>query len=114
MKFLIYILILVAHLNASNKVGEQMPCDHPLLELAELEGIKAIPIKDIFKLKKLMKECENDGGVKRVDKIYEKDWNRDYNSARRMSSWTSTHAMCVFVSFAYYFAGKMFATVPSS
>ena len=58
LKFLIYILILGAYLNASNNIGEQMPCDHPLLEFAELEGIKAIPIKDIFKLKKLMKECE--------------------------------------------------------
>ena len=103
------------HLHAAGtKAKDASPCEDPLLKLAELEGIKAIPFKDILRFEKLVKACENDGGEKIIEKIYDKDWNRDYNSARRMSSWTSTHAMCVFVSFAYYFAGKIFATVPSS
>tara|TARA_B100001996_G_C18142048_1_gene393371 strand:- start:32 stop:382 length:351 start_codon:yes stop_codon:yes gene_type:complete len=97
-----------------NNVVEASPCDHPLIKLAEKEGLKAVSLKDIRKLKKLMKECERDGGRKRIKQIYSNDWKRDYQKARTMASWTSTHAMCVFVSFGYYFIGKIFATKPDS
>ena len=90
------------------------PCEDPLIKLAETKGIKAVPLKDMRKLKKLMKACERDGGKDQIKKLYVNDWNRDYKKARRMASWTSTHAMCVFVSFGYYFVGKVVATTPSS
>ena len=93
---------------------EVSPCNHPLLELANKEGIKAVPLKDILLFKRLLKKCENEGGKKVVEKIVKNDWDRDYKTSRRMASWTSTHAMCVFVSFGYYFLGKIFATKPKS
>ncbi len=98
----------------SPKKSADSPCDDPLIRLAELEGIKAVPLKDLIRLKKLMKACERAGGKDQISKLYENDWNRDYKKARRMASWTSTHAMCVFVSFGYYFVGKVLATNPDS
>ena len=90
------------------------PCKHPLIKLAETKGLKAVPLKDTIKLRKLMKECEIDGGEKQISKLYENDWDRDFKRARRMASWTSTHAMLVSVSFVYYFAGKVLATKPGN
>ena len=90
------------------------PCNDPLIKLAQTKGMKAVPIKDIRRFNKLLKACERQGGKEEVKQLYYKDWQRDYNSARRMASWTSTHAMCVFVSFGYYFAGRVLATKPSS
>ena len=89
---------------------EVSPCDHPLLKLANKKGIKSVPLKDILLYKRLLKKCEREGGKKIVEKIVKNDWNRDFKTSRRMASWTSTHAMCVFVSFGYYFLGKIFAT----
>ena len=53
------------------------PCDDPLLKIARVQGIKAVPIKDIRRLKKLMKQCERtqEGGEKKVSEIYESDWH---------------------------------------
>ena len=96
------------------KESADSPCGDPLIRLAELEGIKAVPLKDMVRLKKLMKACERAGGKDQISKLYKNDWNRDYKKARRMASWTSTHAMCVFVSFGYYFVGKALATSPDS
>ena len=90
------------------------PCNDPLIMLAQTKGIKAVPLRDIRRFNKLLKACERQGGKEQVKQLYYKDWQRDYNSARRMASWTSTHAMCVFVSFGYYFAGRVLATKPSS
>ena len=90
------------------------PCNDPLIKLAQTKGIKAVPLKDIRRFNKLLKACERQGGKEEVKQLYYKDWQRDYNSARRMASWTSTHAMCVFVAFGYYFAGRVLATKPSS
>ena len=90
------------------------PCDHYLIKLAEKEGFKAIPISEIRKLEKLMRECERSGGRSKIRQIYSNDWKRDYEKARIMASWTSTHAVCVFVTFSYYFIGKIFATKPDS
>lgn len=91
---------------AQNPSEENLdPCDDPLIKLAKAEGLKAVPLKDIRKFKRLVRACERAGGKEQVKQLYSKDWKRDYNSSRRMASWTSTHAICVFVSFAYYFAG---------
>ena len=90
------------------------PCDDPLIKLAQIKGIKAVPLKDIRHFNKLLKACERQGGNEEIKQLYYKDWQRDYNSSRRMASWTSTHAMCVFVAFGYYFAGRVLATKPSS
>ena len=39
---------------------------------------------------------------------------KEIKKAKSMASWTSTHAMIVFVSFGYYFAGRVLATKPGS
>ncbi len=107
-------IILCARFLFSQEYVEELtsPCDDPLIRLAEEEGIKAIPIKDILRFKKLLKACKRQGGKEQIKQLYRSDWERDYRKARRMASWTSAHAMCVFVSFGYYFAGKVLATKP--
>ena len=88
------------------------PCKDPLITLAEEEGIKAIPLRDIRRFKKLLEDCERQGEKKRMERLVYNDWQRDYEKAKKMQSWSSTHAMCVFVSFAYFFAGHALATDP--
>ena len=88
------------------------PCEDPLIILAEEKGIKAIPLRQIKRYKKLVKECENLGEKEKIKRLIYNDWQRDYEKAKKMQSWTSTHAMCVFVSFGYYFAGQILATKP--
>ena len=93
-------------------IKEYNPCNHHLIRLAESKGLKAVPLKDMIKLRKLISECEKSGGKDQIKKLYENDWKRDFKKAKSMASWTSTHAMIVVVSFAYYFAGKVLATKP--
>ena len=90
------------------------PCDDPLLKIARVQGIKAVPIKDIRRLKKLMKQCERtqELGGKKVSEIYESDWQRDFESARVFSSWTSTYSIIVFMTMFYYYVGMFIATEP--
>jgi len=108
------ILILGTILAKDENRKEYNPCNHPLLRLAESKGLKAVPFKDIIKLRKLIKDCEESGGEDQIKKLYENDWKRDYKKAKSMASWTSTHAMVVVVSFGYYFAGRVLATKPGS
>ena len=89
------------------------PCEDPLIILAEEKGIKAIPLRKIKRYKKLVKECENLGEKEKIKRLIYNDWQRDYEKAKKMQSWTSTHAMCVFVSFGYYFVGQILATKPA-
>ena len=86
------------------------PCEDPLLNLAEKKGIKAIPIKDIPRFRKLMKACEHDGGKKVIEKIVYKDWQRDYKKAKNMASFTPTFSALVFLVMVYYFIGLAIAT----
>ena len=113
MKYLIVIFIAVFLLYGKNKNDKNSnPCNHPLIKLAESKGLKAVPLKDMIKLRRLMSSCEKDGGKDQILKLHENDWDRDYKKARRMASWTSTHAVLVSVTFVYYFAGKALATKP--
>ena len=86
------------------------PCEDSLLKLAKKKGIKAIPIKDILRFRKLMKACEKVGGEKVVDQIVYQDWQRDYRKAKTMASFTSTFSICVFLVMVYYFVGLGLAT----
>ena len=90
------------------------PCDDPLLKIARVQGIKSVPIKDIRRLKKLMKQCEQnqEDGEKNVSEIYVSDWQRDFESARIFSSWTSTYSIIVFMTMLYYYVGMIYATEP--
>jgi len=73
------------------------PCEDPLLNLAQNKGIKAIPIKDIPKFRKLMKACEDEGGYKVTEQIVYRDWQRDYKKAKTMASFTPTFSVIVFL-----------------
>ena len=88
------------------------PCEDPLIKLAKNKGVKSVPLKDIYRYRKLVKACKKQGGIETVNEINKSDWYRDFQKAKVMLSWTSTHAMCVFVSFSYYFAGKVLAKKP--
>ena len=108
------ILIIGTILAKDENRKDYNPCNHPLIRLAESKGLKAVPLKDMIKLRKLIKDCEKSGGDDQIKKLYENDWKRDYKKAKSMASWTSTHAMVVVVSFGYYFAGRVLATKPGS
>ena len=86
---------------------KQNSCSHPLIKLAKEKGVKSIPIKDILKYRKLVKECEELGNSKAIEQIEMMDWERDFKSSKAMSSWTSTHAMFVFVTVGYYYMAKI-------
>ena len=114
MKTLFLGLILISSLGLSQDSSRVnlSPCDHPLIKIAQTQGLKSVPIRDIYRYNKLVKACEKEGGAQQIEQIYKNDWRRDFQKSKAMSSWTSTHAMCVFVSFAYYFAGKLLSVKP--
>ena len=113
MRILLFIFFLKSFIFCQNNNQEIFSsCTDPLIILAQNEGVKAIPLKDMRRFKKLLKQCERDGGEEMMNRLIYNDWQRDYEKAKKMQSWTSTHAMCVFVSFAYYFAGQVLATKP--
>ena len=76
---IILLFISISILLGKNPMEKQMnPCSHPLIKLAREKGIKSIPVKDILKFRKLIKECENNGNEAVVEQIYLMDWERDY------------------------------------
>ena len=90
-----------------NSDQKNNPCAHPLVEIAKNKGVKSIPMKDIFKYRKLIKQCKENGNEDFVKQIYLMDWERDFKKSKTMASWTSTHAMFVFASFSYYYFAKI-------
>ena len=109
-QFISIILLFVFLFGQESMADRPNPCEDPLLNLAEKKGIKAIPIKDIPRFRKLMKACENDGGEKFIEKIVYKDWQRDYKKAKNMASFTPTFSALVFLVMVYYFIGLGLAT----
>ena len=109
-------LLLIFSIVFSQKIGEESynPCDDPILKIARVQGIKAVPLKDIRRLKKMMKLCCRTqlNGEKKISEIYESDWKRDFESARLFSSWTSTYSIIVFMTLFYYYMGIIYATQP--
>jgi len=69
-----------------------------------------VPLKDIFKYRKLVKECEKYGGEKVIQQIELRDFERDFRKSKNMASWTSTYSVCVFITMTYYFIGLGTAT----
>ena len=53
------ILFIVFLFGQDSMADRPNPCEDPLLNLAQNKGIKAIPIKDIPRFRKLMKACED-------------------------------------------------------
>ena len=111
-----FTIIFIFNLIVGQKIENEIynPCDDPLLKIARVEGIKAVPIRDMRKLKKLMKQCERtqESGEKQITEIYEADWQRDFDSAKVFSSWTSTYSIIVFMTMFYYYLGMIYATKP--
>ena len=111
-----FIIIFIYNIIIGQKIENEIynPCDDPLLKIARVEGIKAVPLRDMRKLKKLMKQCERtqEGGGKKIVEIYEADWQRDFESAKVFSSWTSTYSIIVFMTMFYYYLGMIYATEP--
>jgi hypothetical protein len=113
MRILLLVLFIFNFIySQKNNLVQSTPCEHPLILLAEEKGIKAIPIRDLMKFKKIVEDCERLGDKEKIERMIYNDWQRDYEKAKKMQSWSSTHAMCVFVSFAYYFVGQVIATKP--
>ena len=104
------ILFIVFLFGQDSMADRPHPCEDPLLNLAQNKGIKAIPIKDIPRFRKLMKACEDDGGYKSIEQIVYRDWQRDYNKAKTMASFTPTFSVIVFLVMIYYFIGLGIAT----
>ena len=111
MKQFTFAILSVVFLFGQESMGDgSNPCEDPLLTIAENEGIKAIPVKDIPRFRKLMKACEDKGGYKTTDQIVYRDWQRDYNKAKTMASFTPTFSVIVFLVMIYYFIGLGIAT----
>jgi len=111
MKQIISTILLFVFLFGQGSMADRSnPCEDPLLNLAQNKGIKAIPIKDIPRFRKLMKACEDDGGAKIIEQIVYKDWQRDYKKAKTMASFTPTFSVLVFLVMIYYFIGLAIAT----
>jgi len=104
------VLFFVFLFGQESLVDRPNPCEDPLLNLAQKKGIKAIPIKDIPRFRKLMKACEDEGGHKFIEKIVYQDWQRDYKKAKTMASFTPTFSVIVFLVMLYYFIGLAIAT----
>ena len=81
------------------------PYSH-LIKLAR-KRVKSVPVKDILKFRKLIKECENNGNKAAVEQIYLMDLERDFKKSKTMASWTSTHAMFVITTIGYYYMAKV-------
>ena len=111
MKQFISIIFLFVFLFGQESMADRPnPCEDPLLNLAQNKGIKAIPIKDIPRFRKIMKACEDKGGYKVIEQIVHKDWQRDYKKAKTMASFTPTFSVIVFLVMIYYFIGLGLAT----
>jgi len=109
-QFTAVILSIVFLFGQDSMTDRPNPCEDPLLNLAQNKGIKAIPIKDIPRFRKLMKACEDDGGYKSIEQIVYRDWQRDYSKAKTMASFTPTFSVIVFLVMIYYFIGLAIAT----
>ena len=109
-QFTAVILSIVFLFGQDSMTDRPNPCEDPLLNLAQNKGIKAIPIKDIPRFRKLMKACEDKGGYKTTEQIVYRDWQRDYNKAKTMASFTPTFSVIVFLVMIYYFIGLAIAT----
>jgi len=100
-------MILSIGYSQKEELKKNNPCSDPLIKLAKSSGVKSIPIKDILRYRKVIKECEDSGNSAAVEQIYLMDWERDYKRSKNMASWTSTHAMFVIVTFTYYYIAKI-------
>ena len=107
----IFIIVSYSIVSGQSTSEKQNPCSHPLIKFAKDNGIKSVPLKDILKYRKLVRECEKSGNSKAIEQIELMDWERDFKRSKAMSSWTSTHAMFVFVTVGYYYMAK-FLDIP--
>ncbi len=103
----IFIIVSYSIVSGQSTSEKQNPCSHPLIKFARDNGIKSVPLKDILKYRKLVRECEKSGNSKAIEQIELMDWERDFKRSKAMSSWTSTHAMFVFVTVGYYYMAKI-------
>ena len=103
----IFIIVSYSIVSGQSTSEKQNPCSHPLIKFARDNGIKSVPLKDILKYRKLVRECEKSGNSKAIEQIELMDWERDFKRSKAMSSWTSTHAMFVFVTVGYYYVAKI-------
>ena len=109
-QFTFAILFIVFLFGQESMADRPNPCEDPLLNLAQNKGIKAIPVRDIPRFRKLMTACEDKGGHKAIEQIVYRDWQRDYNKAKTMASFTPTFSVIVFLVMIYYFIGLAIAT----
>ena len=103
----IFIIVSYSIVSGQSTSEKHNPCSHPLIKFAKDNGIKSIPLKDILKYRKLVRECEKSGNSKAIEQIELMDWERDFKRSKAMYSWTSTHAMFVFVTVGYYYMAKV-------
>ena len=83
----------------------QNPCSDRTITFARKYGVKALPVKDIPRYHKASKDCLEKGGEVLIEQIHINEYNRDFNTSKFMSSWTSTYGMCVTAVIFYFFVG---------
>ena len=83
----------------------QNPCSDRTIIFARKFGVKALPVIDLPRYHKASKECLEKGGEVLIEQIHINEYNRDFNTSKFMSSWTSTYGMCVTAIIFYFFVG---------
>ena len=83
----------------------QNPCSDRTITFARKFGVKALPVKDIPRYHKASKDCLEKGGEVLIEQIHINEYNKDFNTSKFMSSWTSTYGMCVTAIIFYFFVG---------
>jgi len=104
----IFICLLIPIYLTAQVEDEYSPCDDPILDLARNEGIKSIPLKDMFHYFKISRDCQASGGEEIMKQIRHSDWERDYKKSKVLASYSSTYSTCVAVLVFYFYFGKIF------
>ena len=107
MKKLVLILLYAGGISLCQNTDavDSNPCSDPLISFARKFGVKGISIKDLPRYYKVSKACKEQGGEAIIDQIQVNEYNRDFQSSKFMSGWTSTYGMCVSLIVFFYFIG---------
>lgn len=104
------ILLIMSNVFANNNIN---PCMDPILSLANKNGLKSLTFKEVLYYRKISRMCKKQGGKEKIRQIVLREYNRDFENSRYMSSWTSTHSMFVSMLIFYYLMGLMYSSKPN-
>ena len=81
----------------------------PLIVIAKKEGMLSIPLRSLYKYRKLARQCKKTGQGKTIKEINQIDYVRAYRNSKTLTGWTSNHAMCATIVIFYFYIGLVTA-----